>query len=73
MDTQILPATAERFDDVETMLGPKRGPDAIACWCLTYRLGSRSIRQARCRREEGRRSRSVLPFAVAWDSCLFRG
>lgn len=42
MDTQILPATAERFDDVETMLGPKRGPDAIACWCLTYRLGSRA-------------------------------
>lgn len=42
MDTQILPATAERFDDVETMLGPKRSPDAIACWCLTYRLGGRA-------------------------------
>ena len=33
-------ATQDVFDDVETMLGPKRRPDAIACWCLTYRLGA---------------------------------
>lgn len=39
MTVEIRPATAERFHDVETMLGPKRSPDAIACWCLIYQLG----------------------------------
>ncbi|WP_132993618.1 GNAT family N-acetyltransferase [Gordonia zhaorongruii] len=34
------PATQELFDDVEEMLGPKKRPDAAACWCLTYRLGN---------------------------------
>lgn len=34
-------ATQDVFDDLETMLGPKRRPDAIACWCLTHRLGAR--------------------------------
>ena len=33
------PATQDVFADVEEMLGPKKRPDAIACWCLTYRLG----------------------------------
>lgn len=42
MTVEIRPATTGRFDDVETMLGPKRSPDAIACWCLTYRLGTRT-------------------------------
>lgn len=41
MTVEIRPATTECFDDVEAMLGPKRRPDAIACWCLTYRLGNR--------------------------------
>ncbi|SMX87847.1 MULTISPECIES: GNAT family N-acetyltransferase [unclassified Brevibacterium] len=41
MTVEIRPAGIERFNDVETMLGPKRSPNAIACWCLTYRLGSR--------------------------------
>lgn len=40
MTYEIRPATTQRFDDVELMLGPKRRPDAIACWCLTYRLGN---------------------------------
>jgi GNAT superfamily N-acetyltransferase len=31
----VRPAT--EFEDVETMLGPKR-PDANVCWCLSYRL-----------------------------------
>ncbi len=31
----VRPATD--FDDVATMLGPKR-PDASVCWCLSYRL-----------------------------------
>lgn len=41
MTIEIRPAGVERFHDVETMLGPKRSPDAVACWCLTYRLGNR--------------------------------
>lgn len=33
----VRPATV--FDDVATVLGPKR-PDANVCWCLSYRLTS---------------------------------
>ncbi|WP_369131277.1 GNAT family N-acetyltransferase [Modestobacter roseus] len=32
---RIEPATADRFEDVATLLGPRR-PDAAACWCLAY-------------------------------------
>jgi GNAT superfamily N-acetyltransferase len=39
MEVQIFPATADRFDDVATLLKPKR-EDVPACWCLTYRLTS---------------------------------
>ncbi|RBP68083.1 acetyltransferase (GNAT) family protein [Brevibacterium sanguinis] len=38
---RFRPATRDVFDDVVEMLGPKRRPDAQACWCLTYRLGTR--------------------------------
>jgi GNAT superfamily N-acetyltransferase len=38
---ETRPATV--FDDVKTMLGPKR-PDANVCWCLTYRLPSKENR-----------------------------
>lgn len=31
---------ADVFEDVATMLGPKR-PDANVCWCLSYRIPSR--------------------------------
>lgn len=37
MTIEVRPATD--FDDVATMLGPKR-PDATVCWCLSYRLMS---------------------------------
>ncbi|HEX2152569.1 MAG TPA: GNAT family N-acetyltransferase [Acidimicrobiia bacterium] len=37
MTTQVRPATV--FDDVKTMVGPKR-PDANVCWCLSYRIPS---------------------------------
>ena len=35
MAIEVRPATD--FDDVATMVGPKR-PDADVCWCLSYRL-----------------------------------
>lgn len=38
MAIEIRPATV--FDDVRTMVGPKR-PDANVCWCLSYRIPSK--------------------------------
>lgn len=45
MGIVVLPATAERFDDVAVMLGPKKSPDASVCWCLSHRLDSRTNRE----------------------------
>ncbi len=39
-----MPATAERFDDVATMLGPKN-PESSVCWCLSHRLDSKTNRE----------------------------
>ena len=38
---EIRSATA--FEDVRTMVGPKR-PDANVCWCLSYRIPSKENR-----------------------------
>lgn len=38
MTIEVRSATV--FDDVKTMVGPKR-PDANVCWCLSYRIPSR--------------------------------
>jgi GNAT superfamily N-acetyltransferase len=38
MAIEVRPAT--EFDDVRTMVGPKR-PDANVCWCLSYRIPSK--------------------------------
>ena len=38
MSIEVRPASS--FDDVATMLGPKR-PDANVCWCLSYRIPSK--------------------------------
>lgn len=43
MTIEVAPATIDRFDDVATMLGPKR-PDASVCWCLSHRIDSRTDR-----------------------------
>lgn len=42
MTVEIRPA--DRFEDVKTMVGPKR-PDANVCWCLSYRLPSKENRE----------------------------
>lgn len=39
MGIDVQPATAARFDDVATMLGPKN-PASSVCWCLSHRLDS---------------------------------
>src|SRR5918998_1815407 len=38
MTIEVRPASS--FDDVATMVGPKR-PDADVCWCLSYRIPSK--------------------------------
>lgn len=38
MGIDVRPATV--FDDLRTMVGPKR-PDANVCWCLSYRVPSK--------------------------------
>ena len=38
MAIDVRPATV--FEDVKTMVGPKR-PDANVCWCLSYRIPSK--------------------------------
>jgi GNAT superfamily N-acetyltransferase len=43
---EILPATADRFDDLATLVGPKH-PGAPACWCLAPRLASSENRRLR--------------------------
>jgi GNAT superfamily N-acetyltransferase len=41
MPIEVCPATD--FDDIRTMVGPKR-PDANVCWCLSYRIPSKENR-----------------------------
>ena len=43
MTIDVRPAILDRFEDLATMLGPKR-PDANVCWCLSHRLDARSNR-----------------------------
>jgi GNAT superfamily N-acetyltransferase len=46
MDTDVRPATRERFDDVADILRPANDSPK-ACWCLYYRLSSRDFGQLR--------------------------
>lgn len=41
MTIEVATATADRFADVATMVGPKN-PDASVCWCLSHRVDSRT-------------------------------
>lgn len=56
MAITIRPATD--FDDVATMVGPKRA-DANVCWCLSYRLPSKENRSL-AGPERGERVRRLL-------------
>ncbi|KHL17055.1 acetyltransferase (GNAT) family protein [Mumia flava] len=68
MGIEVRPATS--FDDVATMVGPKR-PDANVCWCLSYRLPSKE-NVALAGPERGERVRELLgedppPGVLAYD------
>jgi GNAT superfamily N-acetyltransferase len=70
MSIQTRPATLDRFEDVATMLGPKK-PTASVCWCLSHRLDSRTNRSllGPARGEYVRMlcSRDVPPGVLAYD------
>jgi len=67
VDIEVRPATA--FDDIKTMVGPKR-PDASVCWCLSYRIPSKE-NVALHGPERGRRVRELLkqgpPGVLAYE------
>ncbi len=71
MTVEVVSATAVRFDDVATMLGPKKDPDGPACWCLANRVMSKSDRElsGSMRREYVRNlcARTVAPGVLAYD------
>ena len=43
---EVRPATAARFPDVATVLGPKN-PTSNVCWCLSHRVDSRTNKELR--------------------------
>ncbi|GAA2017938.1 GNAT family N-acetyltransferase [Nakamurella flavida] len=68
MGIEVRPATD--FDDVRTLVGPKR-PDANVCWCLSYRIPS-AENQALTGPARGDRVRQLLqeeipPGVLAYD------
>jgi GNAT superfamily N-acetyltransferase len=67
---EIHPATAGRFADVATIIGP-RNPDANVCWCLSHRVDSRTNRELRGRARgayvEELCRRPVAPGVLAYD------
>jgi GNAT superfamily N-acetyltransferase len=71
MPVEVRPATLARFDDVATMVGPKR-PDASVCWCLSHRLDARTntslVGPARGEYVRELCSRPVAPGVLAYDA-----
>ena len=68
MAIEVRPATS--FDDVATMVGPKR-PDSDVCWCLSYRIPSKE-NLALHRQDRGERVRQLVredppPGVLAYD------
>lgn len=65
----VRPAT--EFDDVATMVGPKR-PDASVCWCLSYRIPGAENQQlhgpARGERVRALCAERIAPGVLAYDT-----
>jgi GNAT superfamily N-acetyltransferase len=57
MAIEIRPATD--FEAVKTMVGPKKGPDANVCWCLSHRLAAKENRSL-CGRQRGAKVKELL-------------
>ncbi len=70
MSLEVHPATLKRFDDVRTMVGPKRD-DANVCWCLSHRIPG-SLNQSLVGPERGEYVKAltrkrVAPGVLAYD------
>jgi GNAT superfamily N-acetyltransferase len=69
MGVVVVPAKADRFDDVAALLAPC-DPDAPACWCLYYRCTSSQFNKFRgAERPAALRSlceREVAPGVLAY-------
>jgi GNAT superfamily N-acetyltransferase len=67
---EVKPATASRYGDVATMLGPKN-PDSSVCWCLSHRLDSKTNRElvgpARGEYVRNLCNRRVAPGVLAYE------
>ena len=69
MAIEVCPASV--FEDVATMVGPKR-PDAQSCWCLSYRLRTSKENQALLGEARRQRVRELVgeeprPGVLAYD------
>lgn len=69
MTIEVRPATV--FEDVKTMVGPKRA-DASVCWCLSYRLTSSKenrglVGPARGERVQQLMQEDLPPGVLAYD------
>jgi GNAT superfamily N-acetyltransferase len=66
----VEPATAARFDDVATMIGPKK-PTSNVCWCLSHRVDAKTnkalVGPARGEFVRDLCSRDVAPGVLAYD------
>ena len=71
-----MPATADRFADVATLLGPKN-PTSSVCWCLSHRIDSRTNRElvgpARGEYVRALCGRDVAPGVLGYDGDLVVG
>ncbi len=67
MPIEVRPATV--FDDVRTMVGPKK-PTSNVCWCLSYRIPNKE-NQSLQREARGRKVRDLMmqgpPGVLAYD------
>lgn len=69
MAIEVKPAT--EFEDVATMVGPKK-PDANVCWCLSYRLTTSKENRELTKQARGERVRELVaedppPGVLAYD------
>jgi GNAT superfamily N-acetyltransferase len=66
----VHPATHARFDDVRTMVGPKK-PASSVCWCLSHRIPAKDNRelagQARADFVEALTRKRTKPGVLAYD------
>ena len=70
MSIQIHPATLARFEDVATMIGPKK-PQSSVCWCLSHRIDAKT-NQSLVGPERGEYvkklcRRQIAPGVLAYD------